>query len=212
MATAAHTMPQRGPLAFWRRPCGVRLFRRWGDCSRIAAACNVTPQAVSQWKTVPTHHVETVARLLGVTPDRIRPDLAQRKLMTTSSMDPRDAAAAQAQRDERLDRLTAELEAARLAAQQANVRTQSALTRMEEARLAYEQARSERRARRSAITRLHRQMRDAGLPIPDLDADPDQPEPSRSLSGSAVGIGGVKTTNPSNVDRTPSKLSPPRNS
>ncbi|BAK83954.1 helix-turn-helix domain-containing protein [Komagataeibacter medellinensis] len=212
MRTAAHIMPQRGPLAFWRRPCGVRLFRHWGDCSRIAAACNVTPQAVSQWKRVPTHHVETVSRLLGITPDRLRPDLAQRKLMTASSMDPRDAATAQAQRDERLDQLTAELDAARLVAQQANVRTQSALTRLEEARLTYEQARSEYRAKRAAITRLHRQLRDAGLPIPDFDADPVQPEPSRSLPGSPAGIGGVKTTDQKSVDRTPSKLSPPRNS
>ncbi|QHC36448.1 helix-turn-helix domain-containing protein [Komagataeibacter xylinus] len=208
MAAAMHLLPQRGPLAFWRRPCGVRLFRRWGDCSRIAAACNVTPQAVSQWKLVPAHHVATVARLLGVTPDRIRPDLAQRKLMTATSMDPRDAAAAQAQRDERLDRMTADLEAARIAAQQATVRAQSALTRMEEARLAYEQARSEQRARRSAITRLHRQMREAGLPIPDLDADTTPPRPSSAASG----VGGVKTTGVKAVDRTPSKLSPPRNS
>lgn len=132
--------------------------------------------------------------------------------MSSNSMDPRDAAAAKAQRDDRLDRLTAELEAIHLAAQQATVRVQSALTRLEEARLAYEQARSERRAKRSAITRLHRQMRDAGLPIPDLDADTIQPEPSRSLPGSPTGIGGVKTTDQQNVDRTPSKLSPPRNS
>ena len=212
MRTAAHIMPQRGPLASWRRPCGVRLFRHWGDCSRIAAACNVTPQAVSQWKRVPTHHVATVARLLGITPDRLRPDLAQRKLMSSNSMDPRDAATAQAQRDERLDRFTSELEAIHLAAQQATVRVQSALTRLEEARLAYEQARSERRARRSAITRLHRQMRDAGLPIPDLDADTIQPEPSRDAPEIATGIGGVKITGPKSVDRTPSKLSPPRNS
>ncbi|MCE2576039.1 helix-turn-helix domain-containing protein [Komagataeibacter sp. FNDCR2] len=205
MTMAAHIMPQRGPLAFWRRPCGVRLFRNWGDCSRIAAACNITPQAVSQWKRVPTHHVETVARLLGVTPDRLRPDLAQRKLMTDKSMDPRDAAAAMAQREERTERAWSELEELSLSIHRATADAQRARLHMEDASLAYEQARVELRRRRSAMARARRQIRDAGLPIPDLDATSTPPEPS-------LGVGGVKTTGLESVDRTPSKLSPPRNS
>ncbi|MBB2200469.1 hypothetical protein [Gluconacetobacter tumulisoli] len=55
---------------------GYPICRRWGDISRIAAACgDLTAQSVSEWKRVPRRHVETVAAMLGVPPGVLRPDL-----------------------------------------------------------------------------------------------------------------------------------------
>jgi len=87
-------MRQRGPAAMWRRPGSYPVFRKWGDVSRIADACGITAQSVSEWKRVPERHLQTVSRLVGVTPERLRPDLAVRNLMT-KDMDPRDAAQAE---------------------------------------------------------------------------------------------------------------------
>jgi Bacterial toxin YdaS len=41
----------------------------------IARACNVSPQAVHQWKKVPPHLVHTVAELIDMEPEQIRPDV-----------------------------------------------------------------------------------------------------------------------------------------
>jgi len=42
---------------------------------RIAAACGIRTQAVSKWSRVPERHVGIVARLTGLRPCQLRPDL-----------------------------------------------------------------------------------------------------------------------------------------
>lgn len=43
----------------------------------VARACQVTPQAVSQWRVAPANQVLAVSRAVnfGVTPHELRPDL-----------------------------------------------------------------------------------------------------------------------------------------
>ncbi|MBF0869748.1 hypothetical protein A0J51_01517 [Gluconobacter japonicus] len=41
----------------------------------IAAACNVTTQAVSQWEKVPRKHLGPVSRVTGIDAHQLRPDL-----------------------------------------------------------------------------------------------------------------------------------------
>ena len=56
-------------------------FQTWlkvngrGAQSEIARACNVTPQAVYQWKDVPVHHVLTVEKVTGIPRHKLRPEL-----------------------------------------------------------------------------------------------------------------------------------------
>lgn len=48
------------------------------NLSDIARLCNVTPQAVHQWKTsdtVPRRHVRVICETLGLRPHDVRPDL-----------------------------------------------------------------------------------------------------------------------------------------
>ena len=44
----------------------------------IAGACGITTQAVSQWERVPPTRVRIVARLTGIPPHVLRPDLYDR--------------------------------------------------------------------------------------------------------------------------------------
>jgi hypothetical protein len=53
-----------------------------GRPSRVAKACGVDRRAVQQWKRVPGHHVLTVAPMIGLSPEEIRPDIFKAKRMT----------------------------------------------------------------------------------------------------------------------------------
>jgi hypothetical protein len=46
-----------------------------GMSAKVAIACGVTRQNVYQWKRVPAIHVVTVAQILDITPNQIRPDI-----------------------------------------------------------------------------------------------------------------------------------------
>jgi len=56
-------------------------FQAWldangrGSQTEIARACNVTPQAVYQWRKVPVHHVLTVEALTGISRHDLRGDV-----------------------------------------------------------------------------------------------------------------------------------------
>ncbi|PAK77817.1 Cro/CI family transcriptional regulator [Acetobacter fabarum] len=212
MATVQHGQHSRGPFAPWRRPYGQRFIRHWGDCSRIAAACGVTAQAVSQWKRVPERHLLIVAGLLSTTPERLRPDIAQRKLMTSTSMHPSDAAAALALLNSQTERAVSELEDLYLATQKATANLHLARSHVEEANLSYEQARMAVRRSRAAMARARRRMREAGMTIPDFAVDVQPPDHSPPPPSAPQGIGGVKPTGGQDVDRIPPQRVSPRNS
>ena len=58
-----------------RDPALEDLFARRGAITRIATELGISTAAVSQWKRVPDDRVVDVARILGVAPTAIRPDL-----------------------------------------------------------------------------------------------------------------------------------------
>jgi hypothetical protein len=51
----------------------VRIRRGLGR--EIASACRITPEAVWQWRRVPTWHLDVVSRLLKLPIEVLRPDL-----------------------------------------------------------------------------------------------------------------------------------------
>ena len=53
----------------------LSLRSKRGILSQIARECGLTRQAVIQWRRVPAERVLTVARVVGVDPSAIRPDL-----------------------------------------------------------------------------------------------------------------------------------------
>jgi pyruvate kinase len=59
-----------------REPTLEELFARRGAITRIATELGISTAAVSQWKRVPEERVADVARILGVAPEALRPDLA----------------------------------------------------------------------------------------------------------------------------------------
>ena len=46
-----------------------------GGTVRMAEAAGVSPQAVSQWRHIPIHHVVTISKRTGLPRHRLRPDL-----------------------------------------------------------------------------------------------------------------------------------------
>ncbi len=58
-----------------RDPTLEDLFARRGAITRIATELGISTAAVSQWKRVPDDRVADVARILGVPPATLRPDL-----------------------------------------------------------------------------------------------------------------------------------------
>ncbi|HUN01078.1 MAG TPA: YdaS family helix-turn-helix protein [Halothiobacillus sp.] len=46
-----------------------------GAVTRIAAACNISTAAVSQWRKVPKKHLLEVSQVSGLPPEQLRPDL-----------------------------------------------------------------------------------------------------------------------------------------
>jgi pyruvate kinase len=59
-----------------RDPTLEDLFARRGAITRIATELGISTAAVSQWRRVPDDRVSDVARILGLAPEAIRPDLA----------------------------------------------------------------------------------------------------------------------------------------
>ncbi len=59
-----------------RDPALEDLFARRGAITRIATELGISTAAVSQWKRVPDDRVADVARILGLAPTALRPDLA----------------------------------------------------------------------------------------------------------------------------------------
>ena len=43
--------------------------------ARIAQCCQISTAAVSQWRRVPQKHLERVAKISGIAPEDLRPDL-----------------------------------------------------------------------------------------------------------------------------------------
>ena len=53
----------------------LRAIKNAGGRERLAAALEITPQALSQWKRVPALRVITVEQKTGVPRHELRPDL-----------------------------------------------------------------------------------------------------------------------------------------
>ena len=58
-----------------RDPVMRRVYLERGLSIRIAEKLGITHQAVQKWKKVPPEHVMTLAPLLKMTPEQIRPDV-----------------------------------------------------------------------------------------------------------------------------------------
>lgn len=50
-----------------------------GMPTRIAKACGIERSAVYQWTHVPVERVHTVAKVIKMTPEQIRPDIFKRR-------------------------------------------------------------------------------------------------------------------------------------
>jgi hypothetical protein len=62
-----------------KRDAVMRLiFSQPGFAMVVAKQLGVTHQNVSQWNRVPPHHVQTVAELLDMSPEQVRPDIFKR--------------------------------------------------------------------------------------------------------------------------------------
>ena len=58
----------------------MRLIReRRGMAARIAEACGIARGSVAEWQRVPAGRVLIVAKLLKISPKKIRPDIFGRK-------------------------------------------------------------------------------------------------------------------------------------
>jgi hypothetical protein len=53
----------------------AKIHAERGLAVKVAAACGITRHAVYQWQQVPTHQVHTVAAIIDMTPEQIRPDI-----------------------------------------------------------------------------------------------------------------------------------------
>ena len=62
-----------------RDPVMRRVYKERGLASIIAREVGVTPSAVQQWKKVPPEHVMTLAPLLKLRPEEIRPDIFRKR-------------------------------------------------------------------------------------------------------------------------------------
>ena len=51
------------------------IFARHGFATEIARQLGMTHQNISAWNRVPPQHVQTLAELLDMTPEQIRPDI-----------------------------------------------------------------------------------------------------------------------------------------
>lgn len=62
-----------------RAPILEDIFSRRGAVTAIAAKCGLTTAAVSQWRRVPTKHLDAVAAHTGLSTAVLRPDLIEPK-------------------------------------------------------------------------------------------------------------------------------------
>src|SRR5688572_30241478 len=60
-----------------RDPTLEEIFARRGAITRIATELGISTAAVSQWRRVPDDRVLDVARILGLEPRTLRPDLSE---------------------------------------------------------------------------------------------------------------------------------------
>lgn len=51
------------------------IITKAGGVTAVARACGLTHPSVSVWRQVPPRHARTVAKLAGLHPNDIRPDL-----------------------------------------------------------------------------------------------------------------------------------------
>lgn len=58
-----------------RDPILFDVFKAFGGAAKLAHQLNVTRQSVSQWNQVPLKHVRMIARMTGLTPAELRPDI-----------------------------------------------------------------------------------------------------------------------------------------
>jgi DNA-binding transcriptional regulator YdaS (Cro superfamily) len=68
-------MEQESTMTVQRDPVMRRVYKTRGLASAIAREVGVTPKAVQQWKKVPPHWVQTVADIINMKPEDIRPDI-----------------------------------------------------------------------------------------------------------------------------------------
>jgi hypothetical protein len=62
---------QRPPV----EPTLAKAIKAAGGTVKVAEACGITPQAVSQWEMCPTRHVHRVASMGRVSARKLRPDM-----------------------------------------------------------------------------------------------------------------------------------------
>jgi DNA-binding transcriptional regulator YdaS (Cro superfamily) len=67
-------MNSREPVTKKDKVC-VQIGATRGLKAKIAAACGIQRQAVGQWTKVPALRVNVVARIMGLPPKAIRPDI-----------------------------------------------------------------------------------------------------------------------------------------
>jgi len=58
-----------------RDPVMRRIYLQRGLALQIAEKLGISYQAVQKWKRVPPEHVMTLAPILKMTPEQIRPDI-----------------------------------------------------------------------------------------------------------------------------------------
>lgn len=58
-----------------RDPILISVFETFGGVSKLAKHLNLTRQSVSQWDKVPLKYVREIARITGLTPAELRPDI-----------------------------------------------------------------------------------------------------------------------------------------
>jgi hypothetical protein len=70
-------------FAMSKAPIPIKeIIEKAGGPTKVAEHFpDLTSQAVSQWTRVPENRVEGMARLTGIAPAKIRPDLAERARM-----------------------------------------------------------------------------------------------------------------------------------
>ena len=61
-----------------KAPILTEAFKLRGTTKAVSEACGIRSQTISNWTRVPAKHVDTVARITGVKPYRLRPDLYTR--------------------------------------------------------------------------------------------------------------------------------------
>jgi hypothetical protein len=56
-------------------PIILDVYRSYGSASKLARELGITRQCVSQWRKIPLKHVREIARVTGIPPAVLRPDI-----------------------------------------------------------------------------------------------------------------------------------------